>query len=100
MGWDHKGRGGPYYYRSVREGDRVRKVYVGKGEAAEEHARQVADRRQQRQADREVREAELAQVAEAEQCLHDLHVNAGQMLQAVMLSMGYHNHKGQWRRRR
>lgn len=40
VGWDRKqkGPGTGYYYRSVRDGDRVRKVYLGRGPAAHEAA--------------------------------------------------------------
>ena len=47
MGWDRKKRGATrgYYYRSVRDGDRTRKIYLGKCAAAEEAAEAVTRRR-------------------------------------------------------
>jgi hypothetical protein len=41
MSWDSKDGSGPYFYRSVREGDRVQKLYAGKGEEAEKLAREI-----------------------------------------------------------
>jgi hypothetical protein len=35
MGWETRARGGRYFYRKVREGKRVRSVYVGKGDDAD-----------------------------------------------------------------
>ena len=50
-----------YYYRSVRHGDTVRRVYVGSGELARiAHERDVAEREAERAAEENARrEAEL-----------------------------------------
>jgi hypothetical protein len=100
MGWDAKGGHSRYYYRSIREGDRVRKVYVGRGQQAENLARQVEQRRQERQAQREARHREFAEVASAEEKLRELHDLADLLMRAVLLGTGLHEHRGLWRRRR
>jgi hypothetical protein len=100
MGWDRKGSCGLYYYKSVREGDRVRKVYLGRGPRAEAEAGQVEARRQARQAERATCRQDVAKVAAAEQALRDLKTLAGQLVQAALEGAGFHQHRGQWRRRR
>jgi hypothetical protein len=100
MSWDAKGGRNRYFYRSVRDGDRVRKVYVGRGLPADELARQVEQRRRERHAQREAQQREMAQVAGAEQKLQELHDLATLLMQAVLIGIGLHEHRGQWRRRR
>jgi hypothetical protein len=69
--------GNLYYYRSVRDGEKVRKVYVGAGEFARVFAEGDILRRTSRKAQREREKAELER-----------------------LDAGYHRHKGEWRRAR
>src|SRR4051794_13232936 len=99
MSWDTKGKG-RYYYASVREGDKVRKVYCGRGEKAKEMARQAEQRQKERLAQREACEREMAQVAAAEEKLRELRAIADLLVRAVLLGAGCYQHKGQWRRRR
>jgi hypothetical protein len=99
MGWEER-RGGQVYYKSVRIDGRPAKVYCGKGERAEEEARQVERRRRERQEAHAAREQELAQAAAAEQHLRELRVFAGLLVRAAFLSAGFHEHRGQYRRRR
>ena len=102
MSWDCKTRssGLRYYYRSIRDGDRVRKVYVGRGAKAHEAARRTDERCQARQATRESLRMEAEKSALAEQRLSDLHDMAAQLFKAVLLASGCHEHRGQWRRRK
>jgi len=100
MSWEMRGKHGPFFYRSIRIGDRVRKVYAGRGQRAEESARQIEQQRKERQAQREAKQKELAQVAVAEQKLQELQDLADMLMQAVLIGMGLHEHKGEWRRRR
>jgi hypothetical protein len=100
LSWHQKSRNGRYYYQSVRDGDRVYKLYRGKGEAAERLAREVEQRRQQHQAEREARRCEEAEVATAEQALRDLQEMAKLMMKAVLVASDCYQHKRQWRRRK
>lgn len=99
MSWDTKGKSGPYYYRSVREGGRVRKIYVGRGPRADEAAREVEQRRQAHQAGLEARHREQARTAVAEARLNELQTQLNLLIQAVLLVAGFYKHHGQWRRR-
>src|SRR5579871_4275907 len=100
MSWDKRGKNGPYYYRSIRVGVRVRKVYVGRGQQAEEVARQIEQQRKERQAQREAQKREQGQMSVAEQRLQEIQDLADALMRAVFIGMGLHEHKGEWRRRR
>src|SRR4051812_12324548 len=101
MSWDNKRRGNQqgYYYASVREGDQVRKVYLGKGEKAQEKALQVEARRQQEQAQREALSLDHAKVAGAERALLDLQTLVNEMVHAAFKRAGFHKHRGEYRRK-
>ncbi len=97
MAYDSRG----YYSRSVREGDRVRRVYLGKGPAAELAARLDEGRRSERLARSVAWRAEEARRAVAEAHLRDLDGLADLMMKATLLAAGFHRHdRGAWRRRR
>ena len=100
MGWKTI-NGHRYYYRSVREGDRVRTEYVGGGELGSLAA--LLDREDQvekelsRVSEREDREAD----DEVEKALDDLTAEARRQAEAFLNSQGYYQHKrGEWRKRR
>ena len=98
MGWQRRA-GQRYFYRCLRIGGRPRRVYYGRGEAAEEQARLEVERRQERQAERAALVAELAQVASADRALEALRALAGLLARASLIVAGLHEHHGEWRRR-
>ena len=98
MSWETRA-GQRYYYRHVRIGGRPRRLYYGKGEAAAEQARLEAERRRQRQADREALHAEQARVAAADRALGELRAMTDLLARACLLLAGLHEHRGQWRQR-
>jgi hypothetical protein len=100
VSWDTKRGSGRYFYKSVRDGDRVRKMYAGKGEEAERLAREIEQRRQQLRAEREALQSEQLQMAAAEQALRALQDVADLLVQAVLTAGNCYKHNGQWRRRR
>lgn len=67
MSWERR-RGRSYYYLARREGPRVVKQYVGRGEAAQAAADEIAARRQER---REGRERQRRAEAERSALTHD-----------------------------
>jgi hypothetical protein len=99
MAWEQR-RGGPVYYRSLRVNGRPTKVYLGKGEAAEAQARQVEQRRLERQQASEAWQSEQAEVAVAQQRLSELRALADLLVRVTFLGAGFHEHRGQYRRRR
>jgi len=100
VAWEQRRNGNLYYYRSVRDGERVKKEYVGTGEIAEllAHADETIrlsreKRRAQELAERESLEELLAPILEVREA-------ARVLARASLVASGYHNHHGEWRRRR
>jgi len=92
--------GNLYYYRSVRAGEKVRKVYEGSGELATiAHEREIMNR-----AVREHERRESAKGLERLETLmapvEELCEAAEILLRAHLIASGYHRHKGEWRRAR
>ena len=99
MGWEKRGAG-TYYYRKRRIGLSVVSEYIGSGSFAELIAQfDIIERAQARkgrmeikhlvQSDREI-DRELDQIGDMVQAL----------INSTLLGMGYHTHKGQWRKKR
>jgi len=94
-------RGGNlYYYRSIRRGDKVRRVYVGSGELATiAHERDLMDRaveegrRQEERRELENLESLAAPVLEVGEA-------ATVLARAHLVASGFHKRKGEWRRER
>ena len=93
-------RRGRYCYKSRREGGRVVTEYLGSGDLAQAIAdldyweRKARKLRQERERAAQDRERAIDRDIDA----------AGDLLRAlaqgVLLASGYHQHKGQWRKRR
>ena len=99
MGWEER-RGRPYYYRSVREGKRVRKEYLGGG-AFGQLAAQLDD------SERQQREEETAYCREKRKHFEQIAAFVGELEEAVqilsqahLIAAGFHKRRGEWRRLR
>ena len=99
MGWEER-RGRSYFYRKERDGNRVRSVYVGAGEVVglmgqleelrheeAEHQRASARRERERQREDDAVIDKACAFIEA-------------LARGTLVAAGYHQHKGQWRRKR
>jgi hypothetical protein len=104
MAWETRKRGGRYYYRAIRDGARVRKKYVGTGYEADLIARLDHLDRVEKQLVRAKAAAHLdelrAQIAVVEEAAAPLRDAALQAFDEAMRAAGYHQHKGEWRKRR
>jgi hypothetical protein len=89
-----------YYYRSVRDGEKVRKVYVGAGEVARICSETDILRRTGRRAQRELERAELERLKALVAPLEEISEAAKVLLIAHLVDGGYRNRKGEWRRAR
>lgn len=100
MAIETRRNGNVYYYEKRRQGSRVVSQYVGGGVVADLAAKSA-------EIDKEIREARAAQLratrmslAELDKALDEFCDTVDTLTTAVLISMGYHQQKGQWRRRR
>ena len=99
MGWKTL-NGRRYFYKSEREGRRVRSVYCGAGEAGQIMALTIQLDRDDREAERRERQAEREESDAEERAISDWFDGVQAAADAAMIAAGFHKHKGQWRRRR
>ena len=92
--------GNLYYYRSVRDGEKVRKVYVGAGEFARVFAEGDILRRTSRKAQREREKAELETLKGLVAPVEEVSDAAKVLVIAHLVARGHRKHKGEWRRAR
>ena len=93
-------KGNLYYYRKRREGDRVFSEYVGSDDIAV--LAEYADRaeRARREAQTAQLQAERMSVAEIDRRMGEFSELVDLLVKAELLTLGYHQHNRQWRRRR
>src|SRR5215218_5118972 len=99
MGWEER-RGRLYYYRSVREGKRVRKKYVGGGALGQLVAQIDELERLQRKEEEASWREERERLQRSAEFLRELEEAAEILSRAELLVAGFHKHKGEWRRKR
>ena len=100
MGWERRPnkQGVAYYYRSVRLGDRVRKVYLGRGEAGHEAAAaQELKRKGRLEAKKLLQDAHNC-TDEADRLAAELREWANVLLSTWLILTGHRKRRGQWRR--
>jgi hypothetical protein len=99
VGWENR-RNRRYYYCSRRVGDRVVKEYLGAGPGAEVAAEHDDAARVRRKSGR----AQLAALLELIDAASVEADELGRVLSSRMVeelaARGYHQHRGEWRRRR
>jgi crotonobetainyl-CoA:carnitine CoA-transferase CaiB-like acyl-CoA transferase len=92
-------RGGNlYYYRSVRDGEAVRKIYIGAGEIARISHESDRLRRTAQEAEREKQQAELERLKALAAPVLELSEAAEILAQAHLVAAGYRRYQGKWRR--
>jgi hypothetical protein len=89
-----------YYYRSVRDGEKVRKVYVGAGEFARVCSETDILQRTSQRAQRERQRAELERLKGLVAPLEEVSEAAKVLVTAYLVDGGYRKRKGEWRRAR
>jgi len=97
MAWDKRG----YYYRSERDGRRVRRKYVGAGRVGELAAQLDALERDEGMLKALDLRDEKAELDALDAPLNELNDLADLLARAALLAAGFHQHKrGEWRKRR
>ena len=89
MAWEHRNQSGPYYYRSERTQNGVRKVYLGKGEKAHQEALRIAKSKAEEKAEKLALQAEQRKTSQAEQLTADLDELSTLLLEASLFAAGY-----------
>jgi hypothetical protein len=89
-----------YYYKSERDGNRVKSTYFGAGEPGTLMANMVAFERLERAADREQLREERHDSEAEETAVSEWFDGVQAVADAAMIAAGFHQHKGQWRRKR
>jgi len=97
MGWEER-RGRLYYYRSVRQGKRVRKEYVGGGAFGQLLAQLDELERLQREEEEASWKEERERLQRSAGFLQELEEAAKILIRAELLVAGFHKRKGEWRR--
>ena len=95
-----KRNGHIYYYKSRRNGEKVRKVYVGAGDFAHLAAQLDEAKRLRREEEVAYWKTERERLERSTAFLQELEEAAEVLLRAHLLASGFHQHKGQWRRQR
>ena len=95
-----KRNGRVYYYKSRRDGEKVRKVYVGAGDFAHLAAKLEEAERLRREEEAAYWEAERERLERSVAFVQELEEAAEVLLRAHLLASGFHHYKGQWRRQR
>jgi hypothetical protein len=99
MGWKTI-NGRRYYYKLERAGGRVKTTYFGAGESGTLMAEMVALERLERAADREDLREQREEFDAEETAVSEWFDGVQAVADAAMIAAGFHQHKGQWRRKR
>jgi hypothetical protein len=90
-----------FFYRTTREGPRVRGVYVGNGPIAQAVAAEIEARKAARLAHREALVSQTQVYERAVAPLQRLDAEADQVLNRAMTAAGYRRHRrGPWQKRK
>ena len=99
MAWEKRGDSRRYYYKSVRHGDKVRKVYCGKGSAAEIAAQTAEIKRAARTRRTEAWRRVRASYEDAANVVEQLNHETDCIVKAVLIAAGLREYRGEYRRR-
>ena len=100
MAWERRQRGTRYYTRTRRVGGKRIREYVGAGLAGELAAQHDARERERRSIETARARLDRERHHATDAAIVALCRDSDRMVRDVLVSLGYHQHKGQWRRRR
>ena len=83
-----------------RVGNRIEKTYLGAGDAARQAAAKDAATKAGRAADQAALAELQARLSGLDQAVAEVEVGVDVLTEATLLSIGFHQHRGQWRRHR
>ncbi|HEX8090001.1 MAG TPA: hypothetical protein VF762_14165 [Blastocatellia bacterium] len=100
MGIEQRRSGKLYYYKKKRVGGKVVSEYQGGGELVHILQHIEAKDRAEKEAERERLRAERISMAEIDKQIDDFSRMVDMLMEAELISKGFHQHKRQWRKRR
>jgi hypothetical protein len=100
MGWETRARGGSYYYQKIREGSRVRSVYVGSGVIGQLSAQMDEQKRKEKDAERRALRNEIEKQDAIDSRIDAVCDLTEKLVTAALVASGFHQHKRQWRLKR
>jgi hypothetical protein len=89
-----------YYYKKKRVGGKVVSEYQGGGEIVHILQHIEARERVEKETERARVKAEQMSMAEIDKQIDDFSRMVDTLVEAELISLGFHQHKRQWRRRR
>jgi hypothetical protein len=99
MGWKTI-NGRRYFYKSERQGGRVKTTYFGAGESGLLISRMEAIDREEKEETRKQPQAEREEFDAEEKAVAEWFERVQDAANTAMVAAGFHKHKGQWRRKR
>ena len=99
MAWETRGTR-PYYYKSRRIGNTVRKLYVGSGDVAKQAAANDTAAKVKRTADQTALAEFQTRLAGVDQLAADVDQGVRLLTEAALLTAGFREHRGEWRQQR
>ena len=99
MAWEQRGNG-TYYYWKRRIGGRVVSEYVGNNPMIQEILDTTESTRERETRKRKIDTHERERLEKVERELDKQQAAIRALMKGVYTSYGYHQHKGQWRRKR
>jgi len=100
MSWETRNGRGRYYTRSRRVDGQIVRQYIGRGPFAELIAESDRQGGEQRRAEAARRAARMSQDAALDAQVGEVCRLADLLARGVLLAAGFHNHHGEWRKRR
>jgi len=98
VAWEQRGNT-RYYYKSVRDGASVKKVYLGRDSRAEVAQLQAAEIRSRREAELATLVDLETQLGPLDAAMDQLDAGLADLTSAFMMIKGFYKHHGQWRPR-
>src|SRR5690349_6022159 len=95
-----KRRNKDFYYRKYRKGNRVISEYVGCGETAREAARLAQEARNKIKERSDVEKLEIEMLSKIDAEIDRTCNFLQEIVRGKLLIIGFHKHKGQWRKKR
>jgi hypothetical protein len=97
MGWERRRNGHAYYYRSVRCGTKVKKVYIGAGEKGRQAADADQVARDARRLLERLRKEQSRPVDELAAHLDEFGTLVDRLVESRLVCAGWKQHQRQWR---